>query len=147
MIYNSGQTGADAYAGDNVAGIAAATSTANGVAIKFDRSDTGTVLPRGSPTQRFYIVDTPVSFVCDLTAQSINRYANYSIAVTQAVPPAAAAQALATQVTACSFTYTPGTATRAGLVSVQLTVSGRDVSSGAMESITLLDQVNVSNAP
>ena len=147
VIYNSGQTGADAYAGDNVAGIAAATSTANGVAIKFDRSDTGTVLPRGSPTQRFYIADTPVSFVCDLTAQSINRYANYRIAVTQAVPPAAAAQALATQVTACSFTYTPGTATRAGLVGVQLTVSGRDVSSGAMESITLLDQVNVSNAP
>lgn len=146
-IYNSGQNGADAYAGDNLAGIAAVTSTAKGVAIKFDRGDTGAVLPRGSPAQRFYIVDTPVSFVCDLSAQALNRHANYAITATQAVPPSAAAQALATQVTACRFTYTPGTATRAGLVSLELTVSGRDVSSGAMEAVTLLSQVNVSNAP
>lgn len=145
VIYNTGQTGANAYAGDNLAGVAAATATAIGTAITFDRSDIGTVLPRGSPAQRFQIVDTPVSFVC--SAQTLSRYAGYAIAATMTVPPAGTPRTLAAQVSACLFSYTPGTATRAGLVSIQLTVSGQSVTGGTTEAVSLLQQVGVANAP
>ena len=42
---------------------------------------------------------------------------------------------------ACTFTYAPGTAERAGLVTLQFTVSAQG------ESISLLSQVHVDNVP
>jgi MSHA biogenesis protein MshO len=43
--------------------------------------------------------------------------------------------------TACTFTYTPGTAQRAALISLSLTLTKDG------ESITLLQQVHVDNVP
>jgi MSHA biogenesis protein MshO len=48
---------------------------------------------------------------------------------------------LATNVTACSFTYTPGPLQHNGLVSLSLTITQ------AGESVTLQQQVNVDNVP
>lgn len=99
-----------------------------------------------SPNQRVFIVDTPVSFVCTAGANgNITRYANYPITAAQQVTPAGATNiALLSQpVAACRFSYAAGTNQRAGLVTLDITVS--DAASG--ESVRLLHQVHVDNAP
>lgn len=142
VIYNTGQPGADAYDGDDLAGISSASATKISFA---GQGASGTPFPLRSPRQRFQIVDTPVSFVCapdPLNGGTITRYAHYPITAAQAVPPSGGTSALlANDVSACSFSYDPGTATRAGLVtmSVQISKDG--------ETISLLQQVHVSNLP
>jgi len=147
VVYNTGQPavcgafspGANAWCGDNIAGIA---SVAPG-SIGFDNSDlAGWRFPFRSPRQRFHIVDTPVSFVCDPAAGELRRHAGYPISPVQAVPPAGGeVQLLATRVSACSFRYDPGSATRSGLITLRLALSE------AGESVTLLQQVHVPNLP
>ena len=146
VIYNTGQPAdcaapvspkANAYCGSNIAGIVAVAANS----LHFTRSDAGTPFPLRSPAQRFYIVDTPVSFVCDAATQTLRHYSGYPIGAVQTVPPGGTSALLGNHVSACSFTYDPGTATRGGLVTISLTVSDQG------ESVTLLQQVHVPNAP
>ena len=147
VIFNTGQTGANAYNLDNIAAISAISTNS----VTFDNSDVaGFRFPFISPNQRFQIVDTPVSFVCDTGAETIIRYAQYDIAGAQPVTPAnftalSASQSdlLVNKIDACSFTYSPGTATRAGLVTLSITV--RDNNLG--QEVTLLQQAHVDNQP
>ncbi len=142
LVYNTGQPGADAWAGDNLAGIASADCTAP-VRLGFDNSDRpGWSFPFASPAQRFHVVDTPVSFVCDALARELRRYAGYPITPAQAVPPAGGTdRLLADRVSACRFAYDPGTATRAALVTLEIALSEEG------ETVRLLQQVHVPNAP
>jgi MSHA biogenesis protein MshO len=102
-----------------------------------------------SPQSRFYVMDTPVSFICDLTGgvNTLTRYDGYSIAASQPTDPTvaplnAASSALITDhLTDCTFTYQAGATQRAGLVTIDLQVSE------AGEQIRLLHQVHVSNVP
>jgi MSHA biogenesis protein MshO len=100
-----------------------------------------------SPRRRFYVVDTPTSYLCNLTSNTITRYWGYTIAAAQPTDPAVAPlnagqSALATnRVTACSFTYQGGTSQRAGLVTISLTLSE------AGEQVRLLEQLHVENVP
>ncbi len=98
-----------------------------------------------SPYQRVFIVDTPVSYVCSAGPNgNVTRYWNYLITAAQQSVPAGATTALLTKpVTACVFKYTPGTNTRAGIVTLDITV--RDNASG--EQVRLLHQVHVDNSP
>ncbi len=105
-----------------------------------------------SPNQRVFIVDTPISYICSAgSGGTIRRYANYAVRTTQPTNPAASPLSdvgtqdalLTTPVTACTFTYTPGTDQRAGLVTLALTVA--DTASG--EQVRLLHQVHVDNSP
>jgi len=99
-----------------------------------------------SPNQRVFIVDTPVSFVCTAGANgNITRYSNYPITALQQVTPAGATNIalLSRPVSACRFSYAAGTNQRAGLVTLDVTVS--DAASG--EQVRLLHQVHVDNAP
>jgi MSHA biogenesis protein MshO len=141
-IYNTGSVGANAYDGDNTATIDTATATAT--SLTFTR---GTAFPFASPFQRFHVIDTPVSFVCDTAGDEIRRYDGYAIAPAQSVPPAGSGDLLADHVEACSFSYSAGTASRAGLVTLKITVTDQSVSSGANESVTLVDQVHIPNVP
>jgi MSHA biogenesis protein MshO len=85
---------------------------------------------------------TPVSFIC--SGNAITRYAHYGIQAVQPVPPAAGdAHLLVDRVQNCSFTFDPGSLTRAALVIIRLTI--RDPGSG--ESVTLMQQVHVENQP
>lgn len=81
-----------------------------------------------SPEQRFYLVDAPISYVCNEGTGQITRTQSSSALLVQ-------------QVSQCQFSYSTGTASRHGLVTLQLTLSD----SG--ETITLLEQVHVDNAP
>lgn len=130
IIYNTGQTGADAYAGDNVADITGATANS----ITFANAPP---FPYKSPRQRFFIVDTPVSFVC--SGGEINRYDDYPVGGV-----VGAGDLLINQVTACNFSYNAGSATRAGLVTLSITIQDTSLT-GA--SVTLLQQVHVDNQP
>jgi MSHA biogenesis protein MshO len=150
VIFNTGQSGANAYAGDNIAGIEAVSADA----LNFDISPL-TGFPHQSPNQRFQVVDTPVSFLCDTGSGEILRLDNYDILATQPIdPPPASTDFTATsttrnsnllvnQVSTCSFTYSQGTATRAAMITLQITVN--DTSLG--QSVTLLQQAHVDNQP
>jgi MSHA biogenesis protein MshO len=99
-----------------------------------------------SPNQRVYIVDTPISYVCNAGPNgNITRYSSYAITAAQAATPVGATNTalLSTPVSACNFSYSSGTNQRAGLVTIDITVT--DASSG--EQVRLLHQVHVDNSP
>lgn len=132
VIYNTGQTGANAYSDDNMAEITAATSNS----ITFSGAPP---FPNQSPRQRFFIVDTPVSFVCNTGTNQITRHDDYTIG-----GAVAAGNLLVNQVSACDFKYDPGSASRAGLVSLSITIQDSSLGGG---SVTLLQQAHVDNQP
>lgn len=152
VVYNTGSpamcaaqaagTRTNAWCGDNLAGITSA-SAATGV-IGVSRASATTAWPTGSPQQRFYVVDTTVSFVC--ANGELRRYAGYAVDAVQAVPPAGTGQLLADKVEACTFSYDPGTATRGGVVTVNLVIADASPG-GTTERVTVLDQIHVPNSP
>lgn len=103
-----------------------------------------------SARQRVAVVDTPVTYLCDVSAgvKSITRYWGYSINAIQptnpSLPPLNTAQSalLTNGITGCSFNYAPGSPQSNGLITMKLTFSNEDG-----ESITLLQQVSVDNSP
>ncbi len=135
VIYNTGQLTADAYNGDNIAVITAAT-TANYITFAG-----APPFPYRSPRQRFFIVDTPVSFVCDTGTGQIRRIDDYPV---NTGVGAATGNLLVNQVSACSFSYNPGSARRAGLVTLSITIQDSSLAGG---SVTLLQQAHVDNQP
>lgn len=100
-----------------------------------------------SPRAHFFVVDTPVSFICDTSAGTLTRYDGYTPASSQPTNPAVAplssatAAVLAQNVSSCDFRYSAGTSARAGLVTLEL-----GLSSGG-ESVRLLHQAHVANVP
>lgn len=100
----------------------------------------------GSPSNRFQIVSGPVSYQCDLVAGTLTRYSGYAIAAAQPVVfPGAVAATLASNVTGCNFSYTPGLSQNAGVVSLTLTLS--IPSNTTPETVTLFSEVHVNNSP
>jgi MSHA biogenesis protein MshO len=91
--------------------------------------------PFESPNQLFAIVDTPVTYYCDLTTQQLFRYDHYSIQLTPAIP-AVIGQLQANKLANCQFIYN-GTA---GLVSLEISLQD---STG--DKVTLMNQVHVDN--
>ena len=152
VVYNVGIPGADAYALTDVI-----TPPGTQITIANDTpagEDRVTLAPAfqfayESPRQRLYLVDTPVTYLCDTATGNLGRYVGYPIAASQSdrdsraelLAAGAADATVADQITACGFNYAPGTAERAALVTINLTVSSQG------ESISLLRQVHVDNAP
>lgn len=137
VVYNLGELSADAYAGNNRAALSNA-STATLITLASAKQ-----FPLQSPQQRFFIVDTPITYSCDTVAKTLLRYTGYAITTTQANPPSGATgQIQANNISSCVFSYTSASSTRSGLVSLQITLTD---SSG--ESSTLIHQVHVDNAP
>lgn len=124
----------NAYAGDNRASIAAG-STINRIVLTAPIQ-----FPQPSGQQRFYVINTPVSYLCNPGAGTVRRRAGYPINATQ---PTDTAQGvlLSDRITACGFVFAPGSATRGGLLTMSLSLADGD------ERITLLHQVHVFNAP
>jgi MSHA biogenesis protein MshO len=110
---------------------------------------TGVQFAFSSPRQRVQIVDTPVTYICDFSngVQQITRYWNYTINAVQPTNPTssplstASNAILATDISNCSFTYSPGTSEQDGIISMVITLSKGG------ESITLMRQVEVDNSP
>lgn len=151
-IYNVGVPGADAYELANV--ITPPGTQIDIAADALGGEDSVNLSPAfrfayGSPQQRIFLVDGPVSYLCDPLSGTLTRYAGYSIAASQSqrdsagelLGAGASSAVVANQVSACNMAYAPGTSQRAGLVSLQLAASD----SG--ETISLLHQVHVNNVP
>lgn len=140
VIYPLNTSGGDAYAGDNSA-VIASTSTANHLVFSAFQ------FPLASPQQRFFVVDTPVTYHCDTSATQpkdkvLIRYASYAIQVTQPVPPSSGGAIHANHIADCKFDYSSGSSTRTGLVTLELVLTD-----DAGETIRLLHQVHVDNQP
>jgi MSHA biogenesis protein MshO len=136
VIYNLNNTGnvANAYFGDNREAYAStAGSILNLAAAK--------QFPFSSPGKRFQVVDYAVTYVCDPGTRELRRYWNYGIHAAQPTPPVTANTVLlASEVTACNFTYDAGTA-RTGVVMLDMTIARNN------EPIRLYQQVHVNNVP
>ena len=146
VIYNTGTTASDynAYDGDNIAAITAASNTS----MTFDNSGIpGWSFPAMSPSNRFFVVDTPVSFVCDSSTGELLMYQDYSITPGQPLTAGSfgvAGAVLADKVSSCgvnTFLYNAGAGVRYGLVVIRLSISADG------ESVSLLQQAHVLNAP
>lgn len=142
VVYNLGIPGADAYEGytdasHNRRPYAGAAGAVNTIQITSSKA-----FPADSPTHRFQVVETPVSYICNLAAGTLTRYWGYTITSTQSVPPSGASSALlARNVSACEFSYAPGFTARNGLVTLRLSITE------AGETVTLYHEVHVTNVP
>ena len=151
VIYNVGVPGADAY---ELANVITPVGTQINIAVDAAGEDRVQMTPGfrfafESPRQRLFLVDTPVAYLCDPGLGTLTRFSGYAIAADQSTRDsvgellgAGASQALmADDVAGCSFTYAPGSAERAGLVTITLAVAD----SG--EAVSILRQVHVDNVP
>ena len=137
IVYNtsSGGLSGNAYAAipDNLATVGAGSTLAHvNLSPGFDFAN-------ASPYQRFFVVDQPMTYACE--GGVLKRYAGYALSVNQATPPAGSSALVSRAISSCQFSYDPGASQRAGLVTLELSLSE------AGETITLLHQVHVVNAP
>ncbi|MBL4705965.1 MAG: hypothetical protein JKY54_15680, partial [Flavobacteriales bacterium] len=103
--------------------------------------------PLASPQQRFFVIDTPVTYRCDTSAAArqdrvLIRYQDYAIQATQPEPPASGDAIQANYLSSCLFSYNSGSSSRAGLITIQLTMTDDKA-----ESVRLVHQVHVDNQP
>src|SRR3989338_3916971 len=151
VIYNLGipsasgctSLGADAYEGCN-----RRTITIGGSTITF--TPTTLPFPFDSPSHRFHVIATPVSYVCAPASGGVGgtltRWQGYDIQSAQPIilpatgTPSSAL--LATNVSSCSFTYSNNVVTeRSGLVTMHLGITKDD------ETATIYNAAHVSNQP
>jgi MSHA biogenesis protein MshO len=134
VVYNLGGASADSYAGSNRTTVVNST---NANTVKFNAFK----FPYNSPQQRFFIVDTPVTYRC--FNNQLLRYSGYAITSTQPNPPSGVTgNVQADKITGCTFSYDPGSANRSGLVTLEITLTD-----AAGESAQLLQQVHLDNVP
>ena len=101
VIYNLGGVSADSYTGSNRTTL---INSSNAKIIKFNAFK----FPYNSPQQRFYIVDTPVTYRC--FNNQLLRYSGYPIVATQPNPPTGIGQVVAVQadkIASCLFAFAP----------------------------------------
>ncbi|WP_347987370.1 type II secretion system protein [Methylomonas sp. AM2-LC] len=137
VVYNLNELTANAYAGTNIASLSN-NSTSTSIVLT-----SPTQFPMPSPQQRFFIVDTPITYACNLVAGQLLRYSGYTISATQNVPPTnAVGQIQANSISNCLFSYVSGSSSRSGLVTLNIAlVDGYGATSN------LLHQIPVDNAP
>jgi MSHA biogenesis protein MshO len=102
-----------------------------------------------TPNERVFLVDTPVAYLCDITAgiTTLTRFSNYPIAPLLAAHDdpaelaAAESHVVARNVTGCTVSSVPGTPQRGELVLLQLTISGNG------DVLQVMHEVSVENTP
>ena len=145
VIYNLGIPGADAYEGTSRRN-AAAPFGAGLTNIAFDPA--GVQFPFDSPSQRFQVISTPVTYACDGLG-NLWRYWGYAIQVNQPSTVAVLnglvgvqSALMASKVSFCNFIYDPNVvAQRSGLITMNLGITEDG------ETVTLYSATHVSNVP
>lgn len=151
-IYNTSQTDFNVYAGDNIAAITGTSNNPGGSdQLAYNTGASGPAFAAHSPRQRFFVIDTVISYVCDPGDGALRRYAGYGLQENQPLPGTGSpldsgmTGLVAGNVASCEFEYQSGAnaaaATRRGLLKMRLTL--RD----GGETVTLLAQAHVDNAP
>lgn len=157
VIYNLGIPGADAYEGNTAAThVRRAYNGAVGAQTNVVITSANP-FPFDSPSHRFHVVDTPVTYICDIGTGALWRYWGYAIQAAQTstdtiaeldalVTPATATRGkaqLARNVSACNFSYAPDVTQRSGLVSIRLSLTN----TVSNETVSLYHEVHVNNVP
>ena len=135
----AGVPDADAYTQTNVRVAGNAAGNATSVTIS------GAALPNAlqAPPYRVYAIDPPVTYRCDLAAQTLTRHSGYGFSSTQADPPSGGSAAvLARHVTGCVFSYDqPAITSRYALVTLRLQLTSQG------ETVSLYHTVHIDNLP
>ena len=108
-----------------------------------------------SPGQRMFVIDGPISYVCNPAGNSITRYDNYDYQSSQPTSDVAlsgidnvqsgvAVNRINNASGSCRIEYEPGTTQRGGLVSIRIVLNDPAVPD---EQISLYHQVHVVNVP
>ncbi|QYF93318.1 type II secretion system GspH family protein [Massilia sp. PAMC28688] len=98
-----------------------------------------------SPSRRFHVVTTPVTYRCDAATGALTRYWDYPISQTMQMPPTGGKSALlATRVKSCAFRYANLASQRSGLVGISLELRVGSETEGVL---ALEHQVHVDNTP
>ncbi|MCG8316242.1 MAG: type II secretion system GspH family protein [Pseudomonadales bacterium] len=152
VIYNMGLTsggnpvdGANIYASADSDGRHVISDT--GITIANDANEDQVQLSSGlqfrftSPQQRMYIVNGAQSYICNTSDNTLKRFSGYSLQTSQPSSPGGTEALILNNVSACSFNYSAGSLSRNGVMTISLTLTDGD------QSIRLLQQVHVSNAP
>ncbi len=156
VVYNLGIPGADAYAGNTlathnrravsgVAGNVISITSTNALPFDSCQYDAAGYVVGGC---RFQVVQTPVTYACAPaaggTGGTLTRWQGYAIQAAQptALPGGGTSSVMATNVSACTFTYDANVvAQSAGLVTMHLTITEQG------ESVNLYNATHVSNVP
>jgi MSHA biogenesis protein MshO len=149
-IYNIGVPGADAWQGANV--ITPAGTSITVAAGSAANEHLVTLSPAfhfafGSPARRVYLVEGPVTYLCDTASGTLRRYSGYALAASErtsdaALMAAGASRALvAGDVAGCQFSYASGSAQRNALATLGLTLTR------SSETIQLLNEAQLVNTP
>ena len=99
-----------------------------------------------SPTHRLYVVTKALTYICNTTAGTLMRYADYAIPSSQPTDPSAAPLAtaasarVADKLTACSVATTTADVRNRGMATITLTLSEES------EPIRLIHQVPLDNS-
>jgi MSHA biogenesis protein MshO len=103
--------------------------------------------PYESAARRLYLVDSPTTYLCDPTEAALFRIDGYPAAASQptvrtSTPLSNGSSArMSDHVELCRFSYLPGTASRAGIVTIEIVLEDGG------ERVRLLQQVQIGNAP
>jgi MSHA biogenesis protein MshO len=142
VVYNLGITGADAYAGNNVATVSSIGTAASETPININ----STTFLRDSASHRFQVVpvaEQMLSYVC--SAGTLYRTSSTALTATASCPTSGAK--IATNVdcanTSFSISDSGNALNRNGLISMRLTLQD----SSTTESVTLQHEVHVDNTP
>ena len=146
VVYNLGISGASAYAGNTAATDNRRTVSGTGASIINITS--ANALPFDSPSHRFQVVTTPVTYVCAPATGGVGgtltRWQGYAIQPSQptTLPAGGTASVLANNVSACNFSYNAFVvAQRSGLVTMNFGITENG------ETVTLYSAAHVSNVP
>jgi MSHA biogenesis protein MshO len=94
-----------------------------------------------SPGKRFFVVTTPVAYVC--ASGTLTRHSGYAFG---SAYTAGTAVVMATNVASCNFVYVQNLSPQIGLLTLQLTLS-KALSPTTTETVTLYHSLHVSNVP
>ncbi len=112
---------------------------------------TPTTFNRRSPQNRFYLLNTPVSFCLNNNTGQFNRYSGYTINNVQQFPPTGGNNQLMGENYSANgnvFTYQPGTLSRAALLQFNLRLQSRTRNlAGNAESFEVFHEVHIRNVP
>lgn len=143
-VYSLGINGADVYSGDAAASDIRRVYTGATGSVSTISFSSANALPFESPSRRFHIVSSPVTYACNPSPAggNLTRHASYGFSAAQPAPPAGSVSLLAGQVSSCSFSYSALEVARsAGLVSLSIQITNEG------ETISLFQQVHVPNVP
>lgn len=150
IVYNLGplNSPADAYSCDVPCNRATVAAAPNGNTVTMTNNPFAAQVPTmASPTMRFQVVSTPVSYFCDSAAGGnggLKRYDNYPIASVQPVAFSASPALVVGNLTSCKFSYDSLANTHSALVGLTLTLEVPTSDSG---EVVLYQQVHVDNTP